>query len=63
MAKKRSTILSGLKETAGNTPQRGSDIEKTKEYADREEILSNLRTAAAGGDLGGSRIKDRKSVV
>lgn len=58
MAKKRSTILSGLKETAGNTPQRGSDIEKTKEYADREEILSNLRTAAAGGDLGGSRINE-----
>lgn len=58
MAKKRSTILSGLKESAGNTPQRGSDIEKTKEYADREEILSNLRTAAAGGDLGGSRINE-----
>lgn len=58
MAKKRSTILSGLKETAGNTPQRGSDIEKTKEYADREEILSNLRAAAAGGDLGGSRINE-----
>lgn len=58
MAKKRSTILSGLKEMAGNTPQRGSDIEKTKEYADREEILSNLRTAAAGGDLGGSRINE-----
>ena len=58
MAKKRSTILSGLKETAGNTPQRGSDIEKTKASADREEILSNLRTAAAGGDLGGSRINE-----
>ena len=58
MAKKRSTILSGLKETAGNTPQRGSDIEKAKASADREEILNNLRTAAAGGDLGGSRINE-----
>lgn len=58
MAKKRSTILSGLKETAGNTPQRGTDIEKAKASADREEILSNLRTAAAGGDLGGSRINE-----
>ena len=53
MAKKRSTILSGLKEAA-NEPQvqRGTDIEKAKASADREEILSNLRTAAAGGDLG-----------
>lgn len=54
----RKTILAELQEAAGNTPVKGSDIEKQKTRLSRSEILSGLQSMAQGGEKTRSAIND-----
>lgn len=54
----RKTILAELQADAGNTPVKGSDIERSDTRLSRDEIISGLRSMAQGGEATRSAIND-----